>query len=106
MTTTLDLNTWTHPGTGEVRLYVNNLAEVIGLDVSFYKTGNVSSAALDGERISNSKAAQLLGVKVWLLDGEDGPQVGERGVRVFVKNLASNAPITAAEIAEKVRAAL
>ena len=44
------------------RIYFNNLAQHIGLDVSFYKTGNVSSANIFGESISNTKARQLLNV--------------------------------------------
>jgi hypothetical protein len=44
------------------RVYFNLdfMAEAIGLDLSFYKTGNICSASLDGEKISNSKANKIL----------------------------------------------
>jgi hypothetical protein len=65
------LGEWTHPSTGETRYYINNLAEIIGFDYNQYRTGNISSAILDGETISNGKAHDLrfwLGmVKMWLV---------------------------------------
>lgn len=43
------------------RLYLSNCgAEIIGLEVSRYNTGNISSATLNGEKISNSKAYDVL----------------------------------------------
>lgn len=45
---------------GKDRVYFNDLADRIGLDVERYNTGNVSSARLDGEKISNSKATDYL----------------------------------------------
>lgn len=51
------------------RIYFNNLAEIYGLTCSFYNTGNVSSASLDGEKISNSGARRILSAlgdaKLW-----------------------------------------
>ena len=52
------------------RVYFNNLKNRIGLTVNYYKTGNVSSASLDGlDYISNGKASGLLSMclngKVW-----------------------------------------
>lgn len=53
------------------RVYFNNLAELAypTLELTFYGTGNISSASLDGERISNSAAYRLLNAvrysKVW-----------------------------------------
>lgn len=42
-------------------LYLNGAAAaLIGLKVYYYNTGNVSSATLNGEKISNSKALELL----------------------------------------------
>lgn len=65
-----DVNTWVHPGTGEKRRYINGLAELVGLEVTRYKTGNVSSASLNNRYISNGKATRLLlwldRTKVWL----------------------------------------
>lgn len=54
---------------GHNRIYFNNLAELYGLELSFYNTGNISSATLDGERISNNSARLILSslnsAKVW-----------------------------------------
>ncbi len=51
------------------RIYFNDLASLYGLEVDFYNTGNVSSAKLDGETISNSAARKILGAlgetKIW-----------------------------------------
>lgn len=68
----LTVGEWTHPKTGEVRFYVNNLAELIGLDVSRYGTGNISSARLNGEKTSNAEAGRILQAvgKAWI--GGDG----------------------------------
>ena len=64
---------WVSPS-GEVRFYFNDLADLVGLNLTFYGTGNISGAALNGERISNSKAKRLLssltGAKVWYSGGK------------------------------------
>jgi hypothetical protein len=58
---------WT---TGDhLRVYLNDWADMIDLDVNHYKTGNVQSATLAGDRISNTKASTLLQAKVWWEDG-------------------------------------
>lgn len=46
------------------RLYIN--AKDLGLEVDYYKTGNVSSATWQGEHISNADARRLLESKVWI----------------------------------------
>lgn len=43
---------------GKDRLYAN--AEAIGLELDYYKTGNISDAMLDGSRISNCQARKIL----------------------------------------------
>lgn len=87
-------NAWTHPSTGAIRYYIND-PTIWGLDVDYYKSGNVSSATLDGERISNSKATELLGLKVWIEDGA-----------VHVSGAISpKVPLTVDEIVERVVAA-
>ena len=45
---------------GMHRVYFNSLSERIGMNLSFYKTGNISSASLNGEGISNSEARRIL----------------------------------------------
>lgn len=46
------------------RLYID--AKDLGLDVSYYKTGNVSGATFDGCRISNSEARRMLSSKTYI----------------------------------------
>lgn len=64
------LGKWTHPGNGEIRYYVNNLAELVGLETGHYNTGNISGAWLNGEIISNSEGRRIHDMcyygKVWV----------------------------------------
>ena len=41
------------------RVYFNDLAGLYGLSTNHYNTGNISSARLHGEKISNSRAREL-----------------------------------------------
>ncbi|MGW3072384.1 hypothetical protein [Kitasatospora sp. NPDC001132] len=65
---------------GMDRVYLNNWSEFTGLDVSYYGTGNISSATWHGEHISNSQARLILGslTKVWF-DSADGKLHGHFG---------------------------
>lgn len=54
-------NEWTSPR-GEVRLYLNDWPALIGMEVERYGTGNISSAAIGGDRLSNSRARDILQV--------------------------------------------
>lgn len=52
---------------GMDRIYFNDVDELYGLDIEYYKTGNICSARLNGESISNAEAHRVrnrLG-KVW-----------------------------------------
>lgn len=55
---------------GKHRVYINQdvWSKLIGLDIQRYKSGNISSATLDGVLISNSEAKRILGAidSVWL----------------------------------------
>ena len=55
---------------GTTRYYFNNLNDLYGLRLSYYNTGNISAATLDGDKISNRAARQinseLYMAKVWL----------------------------------------
>lgn len=53
----IGFNRWTKYG--KDRLYITY--KVLGLEFDFYKTGNISSAKLDGEKISNYQANKLRG---------------------------------------------
>lgn len=43
------------------RVYLNDWAQFIGLEVERYKSGNIWNATLNGETISNGEAGRLLG---------------------------------------------
>jgi len=62
---------WTKNGLD--RVYINNIAEYLGLDISYYNTGNISGAALDGYGIANGRAGGILNCidKVYF-DAADG----------------------------------
>ena len=47
------------------RLYLD-FAKIINLEVDRYNTGNISSAFLDGEKISNSRAYKYLQGKAFI----------------------------------------
>ena len=89
---------WVHPTTGEVRYYINEWANLAGLSVGRYGTGNISSASLDGEKISNTSASQTIGQvdKVWVA-----------GDKVHVKGRESRkAAIGLQAIADRIKKAL
>lgn len=46
------------------RLYIDSA--ILGLEIDRYKSGNISYAEFKGEKISNSRAAELDAVKVWI----------------------------------------
>ena len=58
---------WTKAGHN--RIYFNNLAERYGMQFDTYNTGNICWATVDGERISNNSARQILSMlsaaRVW-----------------------------------------
>lgn len=58
---------------GHDRVYINHWAELAGLKITRYNTGNISSATYQGEAISNSQAYKILGTlaEVWF-DANDG----------------------------------
>lgn len=55
-------NEWENYGHHRVYFDKHLLAELGGLECSFYNTGNISSAALNGEVISNARAKRLFGI--------------------------------------------
>lgn len=57
---------------GTLRVYINTdvWAPLVGLEIDHYKSGNISSAYLDGERISNARAYRLTAIKVYWEDGK------------------------------------
>ena len=61
-------------GSGERRRYVNNWLEIFGFEATYYKTGNIASATINGGDLSNAAATRLKGVKVWI-DDQDAVHV-------------------------------
>lgn len=56
---------------GEVRYYINDWKDLIGLKVDYYKTGNVANVECNGERWSNRfYIRNVKNTKVWI--DEDG----------------------------------
>ena len=47
------------------RIYFNNFAELAGLVVNRYNTGSISSAYLNGSKLSNSKTSKMLSGKLY-----------------------------------------
>lgn len=79
---------------GMRRVYFNNLVELYGLTLEFYNTGNISAAWLDGERISNNSARQIVSMlytgKLWydLTSGRfESKGLSERAVERITKAL-------------------
>ena len=71
---------------GQRRIYLNDWHELAGLKVSWYKSGSISSATIDGELISNRKAGALMTARVWY-DVEAGE------LRHTIRRVAENARI-------------
>lgn len=71
-------NAWTHPVTGEVRYYINNAYEYLGL-TKFYHKGNFKGYKnAQGEEVGGKSFRNFLShIKVWV--GEDGVVHVEKG---------------------------
>lgn len=74
------------------RLYFS-LEKAGALELDYYKSGNLSSAYLDGERISNAEAYRLLAVKCFV-DLKNGNEL-------VVQNSREEAQEVVRELAEK-----
>ena len=60
----IETRLWIKPDTGEERHYLQNWREAIGLEVTWFNTGNIRWAFLDGQRISNTRASRIT-MKPW-----------------------------------------
>jgi hypothetical protein len=90
------------------RVYFNNLAKKAGVDVNRYNTGNISSAAIKGRRISNSTAREVTAVignsKVYYDRGTRKMMVSTRsqpGIRGAQKRTAEALVMSAARKLKK-----
>lgn len=91
-------NRWTKAG--HDRIYFNDLATWYGLRLDHYKTGNISYAELDGERISNNSARQIASAlgygKVWydLTTGRfEVKNLSERHAEVIISRIRAAARV-------------
>jgi len=76
---------WVHPTTGETRIYLNNWLEAVGVELSYYGTGNICYAELDGKKVSNNTGKSLKAMKAWIdADGEVHVKINDRA-RFYIK---------------------
>lgn len=92
-------NTWTPSNGGAARIYLNEWARLIGLETEHYNTGNISYAALNGEKISNSKAYKILGGSKVYYNTADGKIYFSGGARDYMDEVIEGitAELTAIE---------
>ena len=50
---------------GHKRVYLNWL-DIIGFKITYYNTGNISSARHDGEKVSNTRAREIVRGKAYI----------------------------------------
>lgn len=87
----LGITTWERDGMK--RYYINDdqLEAVFGLSIGRYNTGNISSASLNGEGISNSRAYKLISRGIWYDANSDSwMQKTEYGTRPLNDTLANS----------------
>lgn len=72
---------------GMRRIYFNDLPSLFGLNVSRYNSGNISGAALDGGKISNTRAREICGAladsKIWFDLADNKFHYRVHGCRTF-----------------------
>lgn len=53
------LSAWRKPGTTQTRRYINNVKDIVGLELTRYRSGNVSGASLNGSYVSNAEGCRI-----------------------------------------------
>lgn len=91
----MNINEWINPRNGQVRRYINDWHEAVGIEVEYYNSGNVREAALDGYRISNA-AFQHLDVKIWLDEND----------HIHIDYLGRKSPLSEEELRERIEKTL
>lgn len=91
---TIETSTWTSSN-GATRHYIQNLAEVLGVEAGYHKTGNLRWVEVDGRSVSNAAGYDLLATKAWI-DTEG---------RVHVEGVGRKSPLSADEILARIEAA-
>lgn len=69
-------NEWIKGDKHRIYFNQNTFSEIIGLKVNSYKTGNISSATLNGEKVSNTSVYKQLPSKAYY-DVKTGEFIGE-----------------------------
>lgn len=65
----LEMSNWTNPRNKEVRIYINNWAEVLGFETFRSKSsGRITEAKYKGKSITNAEAGRNLAGKVYIID--------------------------------------
>ena len=81
-------NLWEKYGHRRIYFDAADIARYGGLDWGTYKTGNISSATLNGEKISNSEAKRILGefqwFKIWYDLNSGGFSVRPQGYKTEI----------------------
>lgn len=88
-------NRWTRGD--KDRVYISDWADMAGLHITRYNTGNVRSASLAGQDLSNRRAAILAAGKVYWEDGT---------LRTNLRDLAEQARVDYDEIMNPIKAAI
>lgn len=71
--------------TGEHRVYLNNWADLAGLEINYYGNGrSIRAAAFQGATISNTKASRLTAARVYL-------DVATGTIRTSIRRIAEEA---------------
>lgn len=95
---------------GTIRVYINNWPEMIGLEYGRYNSGNVSWATLNGEKLANARAANLLTAKVYWENGrimtslrnyEDVLRAGHGSIEDLIANLNESIAQRVAALADQ-----
>ena len=77
--TTADIRDWTRPGTDEVRRYIENWGELVGIEIYRRRNGNISEAYVDGDKVSVRTAITVISGKVWI-DADDNLHLDDHRV--------------------------
>lgn len=85
---------WTHPRTGEERIYLNKFAlKLLNIEVEYYNTGNIYKFAIGGERTSNSQGRRIMAAldRCYYNVTEDAFYAGNKDVARLLRQAAEEA---------------
>jgi hypothetical protein len=85
------------------RIYFNNLIKWFGLECTLYGTGNISSASLNGENISNVRAREIA---MCLNSGKVWYDVNEKEFYFNIRNCRTYAALLGQTIIDNIESKL